>query len=127
MTSTTGEGLWSVIFEGGGACVVMVRLTHAVPPHQWRATCAANGGTAVGPTPRAAIQAIVRMAAWVPVEILAPGEKTRAELEAEQDVLRSAVRSFLAARYILGCGDEPAIVTLRALVQAGDAAGRDGR
>lgn len=82
---TTGEGTWRVICEDGKTHTMKVRhLTDTIGPEQpgdymWHADCDDVGGTAIGRTPREAVQTIVRMAFWTPTEILAPGEKTRAE------------------------------------------------
>lgn len=74
----TPEGIWRVVCEDGRTHeVAVVPVTGGYSP--WRAVCGPVGGSSYDRTPRAAVQSIVRMAAWVPLEILAPGERTREE------------------------------------------------
>lgn len=85
---TTGEGTWRVICENGDVHTLDVRRlgeaeARMCTPFVWSAGCEEVGGSAGGRTARDAVQSIVRMAFWTPVEILAPGEKTRADAIAE--------------------------------------------
>ena len=94
-TQKSNAGTWRVICEDGKTHTMEVhRLTDdAFAPssgYVWNADCSEVGGTSLGRTPREAVQSIVRMAFWTPLEILAPNEKTREEaiagaVKAEQE------------------------------------------
>jgi hypothetical protein len=101
---------WRVICEDGKVRALDVRrlacdgMPGASGVFPWHAECAEVGGTAVGRTPREAVQSIVRMAFWTPVEILAPGEKTREEAVAEAvKAEREACANLCEADAEYGC------------------------
>lgn len=87
MDEKTDEGVWRVVCEDGRTHEVAV--TPQAEGSPWRADYPPAGGSAVGRTPRGAVMVIVRLAQWKVAEILAPGQKTRAEMEAEVARLRA--------------------------------------
>jgi hypothetical protein len=98
----TNEGTWRVPCENGDVHTIDVRRlgeaeARMCTPFVWSAGCEEVGGSAGGRTAREAVQSIVRMAFWTPLEILAPGEVTRAEAVARAVAAEREACALLAA------------------------------
>lgn len=100
-TTSEAPETWRVVVEvGGGRAsheMTVTREAEAFGGHHFRAECRATGGVAHGTTARQAVNRIAHLAGWDVVEILAPGETTRATLAAEKERVANLLTDRLEA------------------------------
>ena len=118
---------WRVIFSDGAVCSVSVESIDGL-----FVASRPNVATAVRRTAHAAVLRVDGVRGHDVAEVLAPGQQSRAEMIAERDALRAAVRALTEAQRALDATDDAsgsardvarlrhdhAFVTLCALVPA---------